>query len=101
MTRLAVIATAALLAVALGLTAASLWPHGDQPGPRLPTEAEADAAFTACREAGASGSGACALWVLTSTANTPAGFNVAAARWVRWDGAGRPRGTVPGEAMPA
>ena len=101
MTRLAVIATAALLAVALGLTAASLWPHGDQPGPRLPSEAEADAAFAACRKAGASDSGECALWVLAATENTPARFDDAATRWVRWDRAGRPCGTVPGEAIPA
>ena len=102
MPRLAVLSILALAALLIGAALASITPGGDaQPADRYPTEQEARGAYEACRAAGASNPGECSLWVLDATGFAVGRFPNAAARWVRWDGAGRPDGPLRGDAVGA
>ena len=102
MPRLAILSILAVAAVLIGAMLASITSGGgEQPANRYPTEQEAQGAYEACRAAGASNPGECSLWVLEATDLSAAKFPAAAARWVRWDRAGRPDGPLRGDAAGA
>ena len=102
MPRLAILSILALAALLIGAALASITSGGDaQPADRYPTEQEARGAYEACRAAGASNPGECSLWVLDATGFAFGRFPKAAARWVRWDRAGRPDGPLRGDAVGA
>lgn len=102
MPRLAIISILAVAAVLIGATLSSITTgENEQPASRYPTEHEARAADAACRTAGASNVGECTLWVLQTTQIDEAKFAKAAARWVRWDRAGRSDGPPQGEPATA
>jgi len=107
MPRLAVLSILALAALLIGAALASITSGGDpRPADRYPTEQEARGAYRACRAAAAEHADAedlfeCSLWVLDATGFAVGRFPNAAARWVRWDRAGRPDGPLRGDAVGA